>query len=229
MIVEQFDNRQPVQTRTVANKIIHNIHILDRSGSMKGAKFKNAVSGILDEIKVLKKIEKTENVTYTQTIVAFSHSYEINTLCFRTKLNNLNLTKKSFGKADGYTALNDAIGLTLDKFMDTKDQVLVKIFTDGEENNSTTPYRNNHVLKSLLNLCKEKGWTITFVGTKFDVKKMQILYNLDESNTFVHDNTPESITDSFVNTVSMNTNYAKRVVAGEDVTTGYYTKTINND
>jgi len=69
MIVEQFDNKNPVQTRIVGNKTIHNIHILDRSGSMSGAKFRSAVSGILDEIKVLKSIEKTEPVTYTQTVV----------------------------------------------------------------------------------------------------------------------------------------------------------------
>lgn len=229
MIVEQFDNKNPVQTRILGNKTIHNIHILDRSGSMSGAKFRSAVSGILDEIKVLKTIEKTEPISYTQTVVAFSYASRIDTICFKTSLKELSLTKKSFGEADGNTALNDAIGLTLMRFVGTPDQVLVKIFTDGEENNSQSEYRNRPALKALINDCKEKGWTITFVGTEGDVKRMKVMYDLDDSNTLIHENTAESITDGFMQTMSMNTMYAKRVVAGEDVTTGYYTKTINND
>ena len=210
----------PVTTK----KVVHNIAILDSSGSMGGSKWVAAVDFVNKEMAEYKNQDLVDVVFST---VIFSNSGDINFLQWKT--NTPRIVDATFDYLGSNTALNDAIVKTLNKELESNqgEQVLVKIFTDGQENGSR--FSNENDVKKAIKACMEKGYTITFSGTERDVKVAQKLYGVDESNTFVHENTADSIVDYGVQTRGMTITYFKAVAAGEDVTKGFYSKTINNE
>lgn len=198
---------------------IHNVHILDASGSMRGSKLKGAIEGINTEIETLKA--DTE-INYTQTFVHFSGSYDIQTDHMITPINKVSRVNL---RDRGMTALNDAIGQTLtslQKVVSPKDKVLVKIFTDGGENDSKK-FKESQI-KEMIKDLNSKNYTITFVGTAYDVDAAVDLYNIDKTNTLVHDNTGAGMRSAFASSTEATAVYAKKVIKGEDVQKGFYKK-----
>jgi len=97
--------------------------------------------------------------------------------------------------------------------------VLVKIFTDGENNWKRSLEANAiEAIKTL----QQQGITVTFVGTKEDVSRIQRTFGIDESNTLVHDNTGKGVQEAFEKTRGATQAYTKNVVAGNDVSRGFY-------
>jgi uncharacterized protein YegL len=209
----------PVAINASPSTVIHNVHILDASSSMFGEKFNNALAGINKEIEELKK-DKTVN--YTQTTVIFSYYNQIKTVSLLKPISEVHTIE---GIASGNTALYDAVGSTLQTLQANirkGDKVIVKIFTDGEENDSHrfSAYSVGEMIKNL----ELEGFTITFVGTKRDVNTAISKLKIDPTNTLVHDNTAKGVTDSFQTSTVATMSYARDVKAGKKVTKGFYTK-----
>jgi hypothetical protein len=213
----------PVAGKNSKKHTVHNVHILDASGSMdSGGKFKNALLGINQEVEALKA---DKAVNYTQTIVDFSYSQDIKIHYWKENLDNV---KQLRGTTRGSTALNETIGFVLSKLLgETKktDKVLVKIFTDGGENDSKGKYASNNAVAKLIEECEGKGFTITFVGTDYDTKQVINKLKIRESNTLVHDNTGAGVTRSFTKSIQATTMYSAKLQAGEDVLDGFYKET----
>lgn len=207
---------KPVKSKE--KPLIHNVFILDASGSMAGGKLINALEGINSEIKELQKDKK---VDYLQTIVDFSSFDDIKTPYFKVKLSDV---VSYTTKARDMTALNQAIGETLERIVSNQlkdEKVLVKIFTDGLENHSRK-YKSNSELSKFIKECESKGFTITFVGTNSDVAGVIRNLSIDVSNTLVHNNTPESVKASFKISTESTINYSSKVLRGENVLMGFY-------
>jgi hypothetical protein len=205
-------------------KVVHNITILDSSGSMGGSKWLSAVQFVNKEMV---EYQNQDLVDVVFSTVIFSNSSNI----IQWRTNTPKQVDYRYDFIGSGTALNDAIVQTLNKVLadNQEEQVLVKIFTDGQENGSR--FANERDVKKVINTCMEKGYTITFSGTAYDVRVAQNLYGIDASNTFVHENTAKSIDKYAAETVQTTTAYFKAVAKGEDVTRGFYTKTTttNND
>lgn len=218
----RVDFNSPVLPVT-EKKVVHNITILDSSGSMGGSKWASAVKFVNKE---LAEYQNQDLVDVVFSTVIFSNSTNINILQWKT--NTPRQVDVTFDYLGNNTALNDAIVQTLNKVLadNQEEQVLVKIFTDGQENGSR--FANERDVKKVISTCMEKGYTITFSGTEHDVKVAQNLYGIDASNTFVHENTAKSIDKYAAETVQTTNAYFKAVAKGENVTRGFY-KTINND
>lgn len=201
-------------------KTVHNVHILDTSGSMNGGKIKAALEGINDEVEEMKTIT---DVKFTQTVVKFSSGSDYHEVYWKEPLINV---KPINCCAVGGTALFDAIGRTLSKLKaennGTDNKVLVKIFTDGEENSSVN-WRKKQV-QDLIDRCQKEGFTVTFVGTKKDVEYMVDNLSVDISNTYVHYDTAESINFMSQERSGATKTYARKVAEGKDVERGFFTK-----
>lgn len=199
-------------------KVIHIVDILDCSGSMAGGKIRNAVEGINNGILELKK--STENIDYTYTLCDFSSHDDIQ---FRYLANSISEVKSINVRDRGMTALNDAIGSTLTK-IETKrlpeDKVLINIYTDGGENDSRL-YTINAISK-LISAVKEKGVTITFIGTETDTASAIKNYGIDNSNTLSYDGSSEGLFKTMSATQSARASYSSKVSKGQDVKTGFY-------
>lgn len=132
----------------------------------------------------------------------------------------------------GSTALYDAIGVSLNKLLDMKKnaeykdaKVLVNIYTDGIENDSRE-FRDTSKVKELITKAENNGFTITFVGTDSDVQMIQRNINIDASNTLGYDGTAKGLEKAMTATLDSRFVYTSNVVAGKEVTRGFY-KTVN--
>ena len=125
-------------------------------------------------------------------------------------------------KAQGYTALYDAIGRVFNEisFKSNNEKVLINIYTDGEENDSRV--WNALSISRLIEESKDKGITVTFIGLKDDVNRVINKLKIEESNTLCYNGTAEDFNLSLIATFTARTNYATSVLAGEDVSRGFY-------
>ena len=201
---------------TIEKPVIHVIDIVDCSGSMYGEKIKTAESGINKGILELKK---DTNVIYKYSLCTFSYSSNIFMRYTRVDINDI--LEVSF-KAQGYTALYDAIGKVFNeiRFKSNNEKVLINIYTDGEENNSRV--WNASSISKLIEEGKDKGITVTFIGLKDDVNRVINKLKIEESNTLCYNGTAEDFNLSLIATFTARTNYATSVLAGEDVSRGFY-------
>lgn len=213
-------------TSTTETKRIHNIFIIDASGSMRGSRYHNAIAGVNELLKSIKEDKVTTNTT---TIVEFEGTNISTRLASHQPIPE---SYKGMG-TDGDTPLNQAIGETLENFVvlreknfSVEDKVLVNIFTDGGENSSRGKYSNSSVLSELIKKLEGEGFTITFVGTKEEVNYAVSTLNMSLSNTLTHNNSGADILRAFNDTVMSRTSYSKSVAAGEDVRSNFYSKTM---
>lgn len=213
--------------------VIHNVNILDASGSMAGGKYNNAIEGIRIE---LDELSKDTAVDYTVSLIEFHSSLPGNcyTHKFMAKIDELkNFKPKGTG---GLTPLYQTIGETIDRLLKVvkeDDRVLIKIFTDGGENASHGKYASKKALFELIKkVQKDKGFTVTFVGTNIDVHTVITDLGIDRSNTLVHDNTERGIKMSFMASTSSTKKYSKSVAGGasaSELSRGFYTKTVEQE
>lgn len=206
---------------TLERVIVHNVHILDASGSMAGDKINVAIKGINQEIEDMKKDDSTE---VTQTIIHFSYPDDIITHCWKTPLSS---AYKFHTTARGSTALLQTIGETLTKLLseaNDKDKYLVKIFTDGEENASVGEWKNPKRVANLIKEAENKGFTVTFVGTEKDIAYVVRLLSIDESNTLSHKNTIDSIGATYMMSSNATAKYRVAAAKGLDVKHEFFRK-----
>jgi len=206
---------------------IHNVFIVDASGSMSGGKYNNAMIG-LNELR--NSIKNDTNTNNTLTIVEFEDTN------IKTRLDFVTTIPDHYNGmgTGGMTPLNQAVGETLERTFkkrkdsfNEEDKVLVSIFTDGGENSSMGKYANSTVLASFIKELEAKGFTITFIGTKEEVNYAINTLNMKASNTLVHNNTSADVARSFSRTVTARESYSKSVSLGEVVTENFYTKSVN--
>lgn len=225
--VKKTRKRPSKKAQVLERVTVHNVHILDASGSMdspyNAPKIKAAIEGINMEMEDMKKDTSTE---VTQTIIHFSDPMDIQEYCWKSPLGKV----KPFNTgARGSTALLETVGNTLTKLLteaNGKDKVLVKIFTDGRENSTSldSPWKNPKAVSDLIKRCEEKGFTITFVGTEEDVKYVVNLLSIDASNTLSHKNTAESIGQTYAAYSAATAKFRTSASRGEDVVRGFFTK-----
>lgn len=199
--------------------IIHNIHIVDISGSMSGAKIQAAMQGVNEEIDELKKDSRVE---YTHSLVEFSEPFHIKTVSWKVPINSAPLYRTS---VRGSTALNQAVGETLTRLvneMKGDEKILIKIFTDGQENASNGYYANRNNLARFIKECEDRGFTITFIGTQSDIDYVVNNLNVDASNTFAHANTGQTMYLASATRSAATMDYATKVLQKKDVRKGFY-------
>ena len=219
-----------VDTTTVTDsqskQQIHNVFIIDASGSMGGGKYKSAINGVNELLESIRNDVDTNN---TVTIVEFESS----SIKRRVDVATTIPSKYEGMGTGGSTPYLQAIGETIEYVVGVRklkfnenDKILVNILSDGEENSSSGKYADRQVLSSYIKELETKGVTVTFIGTKQDVAYAVNHLSMDISNTMIHNNTAADITRSFKATVNARQAYSKSVSRGEDVKTSFYTKTI---
>lgn len=255
--------RQDGQATAPKGITVHNIHILDASGSMGyghplSSKYTNALGGINEEFNVLKG--DISGVNYTQTIVEFDSGNGMNGIApgfeHKTAIGKLVATFSGSCRqtthyfmtplaacspisgrgAFGGTPLYQTVGEVIEKILAAKqpeDKVILKIFTDGEENSSTGKYartiatRTNPLmhgvtdcpaLKSLIDAVQENSnFTVTFIGTQGDVSHAINNLGMMSTNTLIHDNTASGVRASYNKMSLATTAYSSAATSGASV------------
>lgn len=223
---------------------IQNVNLLDRSYSMHGEKYDNAILGINEEQEALKK---DNNANYLQTIIEFDsdpHGWRASGTRKAEYIEPIvaqpiGTCKPIKGAgARGNTPLYEAVGYTIRKLLTLKkpeDRVLLKIFTDGGENESNgefSPMSGGE--KKLYDLIKgvqeNHKFTVTFIGTQIDTDDIIRNLGIAKNNTLVHDNTGAGVKMSSYLRTGATMSYAKEVAeTGVDTVTNFYSKSVEEE
>ena len=150
--------------------IIHNLLILDESGSMQ-AIYQQALSGANETIQSIRAAQaQYADQDHRFTFVTF------NTVgpCVKTVVDDApigevkDLTERDF-RPNACTPLYDAMGMSitaLEHKVKEGDRVLVTVITDGYENASRE--YSGIAIKEMVNRLRQKGWTFVYIGANQD-------------------------------------------------------------
>ena len=201
---------------------VHNLVILDESGSMDSIK-KNIIKGFNEIVQTVKGIEKKfpEQEHFISLITFNGLGQKL--LHFIDPASKLELIDNAKYKPDADTPLYDAMGfglLKLRKVLEEKTgyNVLVTILTDGEENSSKE--FTGIMIKKLIDELKLEGWTFTYIGAEHDVEKFAL--SLSITNTMIFEKNEEDITSMFVKEKSARLNYSQNIREKKDTNSNFY-------
>lgn len=213
---------------------VHNLIILDESGSMESIK-PTIVNGFNELVQSIKGIqdEFTEQEHFI-SIVSFN-GFGTKLMHFMDPVSKLGEINAADYKPNSMTPLFDAIGFSLSKLkqvLETQSNynVLVTILTDGEEN-ASKEYTGT-VIKNLIDTLSDGNWTFTYIGTDHDIEKMAT--NLSIKNTMSFEKNESGIHSMFEKEYESRRRYSANVNAKRNFKDNYFNeeeiiKPIEND
>lgn len=201
---------------------VHNLIILDESGSMETIKTET-IQGFNEIVQTIKGVE----VQYPEqehfiSLVSFNGLGQ-KTHLWKAPVAKLLQLEAATYKPDASTPLFDAIGISLSKLStelsDVEDcNVLVTIFTDGEENASVE--YSSHLIKKMVEYLKTKRWTFTYIGTDHDVDRMANALAITNVMKFEKD--AESMNALFHKEKMARASYSLKIRTRKDTTDDFY-------
>jgi len=201
---------------------VHNLIILDESGSMEEIK-NSIIMGFNELIESIKEIEiKFPKQEHFISMVSFN-SHKINTIHYVEPCLKLEKINSNSYFLNSLTPLYDAIGFStnkLDTYLrgKTNYSVLVTILTDGEENASKEYSKLN--VKKLIEKLKTKNWTFTYIGTNHNIEKTA--NELDIFNTLSFSGDTEGISKMFEIEKESRAKYSMKISNNEEKDTNYF-------
>jgi len=201
---------------------VHNLIILDESGSMESIKT-TIIQGFNEVVQTIKGIEQQfPEQEHFISLVSFNGLRQ-KIHHFLDKASMLDQIDESSYKPDATTPLFDAMGFSINRLKQalrgqSDYHVLVTILTDGEENASRE--FSGRDIKKLIEELKQNRWTFTYIGTDHDVEKIAI--SLSITNTLVFEKNEADIKSMFVKEKSARANYSKKIRSNEDTTSNYF-------
>ena len=200
--------------------------ILDRSGSMGGSKWENAVGSINAYVDTLRKEKASAEITVAAFDSDVSYRNEpianrrintwgssnaaTNVLSFNVLRDEVSLAKFKDISCDetsprGGTPLFDATAKVLN-MADKKNnkKTVILIMTDGDENTSST--YNIDSIKDRIATCTNRGWEVIFLGAEFNADATASMYGLSKSK--VINSSVENLTKNMRSYATGTMNYA---------------------
>lgn len=202
--------------------LIHNLIILDESGSMDSIK-SQIISGFNETVQTIKGSQKLyPDQEYFISVVSFN-GLGHKLLHFIDPVEKLDQIDSEKYEPNANTPLFDAIGFAVNKLKqvvanETDCNVLVTIMTDGEENASRE--FSGQDIKKLIEDLKQQKWTFTYIGTDHDVD--QIAINLSITNTLIFDKNQIGITEMFQKERKSRESYYQKIQKKEDTENNFF-------
>ena len=169
--------------------------VLDRSGSMSGSRWENAIGAINTYVAGLVEDGAKGDITvtafdsgmsYTNTIAnnigQMNSSANLEVLRDKVDFKNYKSIEINECTPRGGTPLYDATATVIDRATASKNaRKIVLIMTDGEENSSRE--YNLTSIRAKIEKCKADGWEVIFLGAEFNVDRMATSMGVDLSKT----------------------------------------------
>lgn len=176
---------------------MHNLIILDESGSMESIK-NLIISGFNELTQSITTIAKDNpDQDHFVSFVSFN-SNGIKWHMDKVPVDNLNTINEGNYKPAAMTPLYDTMGTTLHKLEDdlsaTKDcHILVTVLTDGLENASRE--YDGKAIKALVERLKKGNWTFTYIGADHHVDDFAVSISI--RNTLIFQKSEQGVRDLF--------------------------------
>jgi len=160
--------------------------ILDESGSMASQR-QTVVNGFNEQIQEMRKEQETKGVEYVLSLTKFNTQTTI--VFSKRPLSEVNEITLADFTPNGGTALYDALGVRIDTAEEGEENVMVFIFTDGEENASKN--FNDVGIRALVDIRQKQGWAFTFFGADMNAalagSKIGVFNNVNYSASCTYD------------------------------------------
>lgn len=202
---------------------VHNLIILDESGSM--GSIKNSIISAFNElVQTIKGVEQQfpeqEHFISFVTFNGTSGHTELHHADPVKKIKELNM--KSY-VPNGSTPLFDAMGFSMLKLKALVEKVpnhnvLVTILTDGEEN-ASREFRGKDI-KKLVDELKTKNWTFTYIGTDHDIKSFADSISVE--NTMYFDKSEAGIGHMMNKERAARVSFSRKIRDQESTVSGFY-------
>lgn len=203
---------------------IHNLIILDESGSMSSIK-ETIISGFNEIVQSVKGIQtKFPDQDHFISLISFN-SMGQKVIHFMDPVSKLEAIDGSKYQPDAMTPLFDAMGFGLNKLKAAlADQqnynVLVTILTDGMENSSKE--YDSKAIKALVEELKALKWTFTYIGTEHDVDSFADSLSIENKMNFVK--SEAGLHGMFSEEMEAREEWSRKIKDKEDFTKGFYKK-----
>ena len=205
-----------------AKQQVHNLIILDESGSMESIK-ESVIQGFNEIVQTVKGIEKDyPGQEHFISMLTFNGRGQ-KVLHFKDPVSRLEMIDASSYRPDSSTPLYDAMGFSITKLrQDLENQknynVLVTILTDGEENASME--YSGAAIKKMVEELKLNHWTFTYIGTDHDVEKFAM--NISITNTMTFQRDEAGMKNMFLKEKSARANFSRRIMDMKDTKDNFY-------
>jgi uncharacterized protein YegL len=207
---------------------VHNLIILDESGSMEPIKT-TIIQGFNELVQTIQGIERQfPEQEHFISFISFNGLGQ-KLLHFIDPVSKLKQIDDKTYQPDATTPLFDAMGFSINKLKhslqgQTDYNVLVTILTDGEEN-ASKEYSGN-AIKKLVEELKQNRWTFTYIGTDHDVEK--IANSLSINNTMIFEKNDADIKRMFMKEHSARFKYSEKIRLDEDTSSNYFDEKEDN-
>ena len=165
---------------------VHNLMILDESGSMQ-AIYNAALTGANETIQTIRSAEEEHpDQEHRFTFVTFNTSGK----WIKTVFDDAPIAEVRDLTGDDYrpndcTPLYDAMGITiaaLERKVKDGESVLVTVITDGYENASRE--YSGAAVKAMVDRLRDKGWIFVYIGANQDSEKVSMDLGVYDSMDF---------------------------------------------
>lgn len=178
------DNASDTPKPATDGRRVHNLIILDESGSMSSI-YHPALTGVNETLQTIREACKEHpGQEHFVTLVTFDTGH-YNKIYYNTPAEKtIDINERQY-RPSGGTPLYDAMGHAITQLRDyvaPDDVVLVTIITDGYENASRE--YNGRAIKALVENMKSKGWVFTYIGANQDVEKVAASISIDNHLSF---------------------------------------------
>ena len=201
---------------------VHNLIILDESGSMESIK-KTIIQGFNEIVQTVKGIEKEfpEQEHFISLVTFNGLGNKI--LHFIDPASRLEQIDEKRYQPNASTPLYDAMGFSFAKLRQvvenlTDYNVLVTILTDGEENASKE--FTGIAIKKLIEELKLNRWTFTYIGADHDVEKFAASISI--TNTIHFQKNEANMKAMFARESNSRANYSQKIREKKDTTDDFY-------
>ncbi|WP_375578533.1 vWA domain-containing protein [Marivirga tractuosa] len=201
---------------------VHNLIILDESGSMGSIK-DTIIDGFNEIVQTVKGIAKEyQDQEHFISLVTFN-GLGIKKLHFNEPVEKLELIDKDKYKPNASTPLYDAIGFSFNKLRQIVDKhmecnVLVTILTDGLENASRE--HTGQEVKKMIDELKQNNWTFTYIGADHDVESFATSISINNTMTFKK--SAPAMAKMFAKEKLMRGKYSQKIRSKEDLSGNLY-------
>ena len=174
------------QQENTPKTTIHNLLILDESGSMHSI-YHQALTGANETIQSIRAAqEQYADQDHRFTFVTFNTvAPNIKTVVDDAPIGEVKDLTGADYKPNACTPLHDAMGLSitaLENKVKEGDRVLVTVITDGLENASRE--YSGKAIKEMVGRLREKGWTFVYIGANQDA--VEVAKDLDILNSLCY-------------------------------------------
>ena len=201
---------------------VHNLIILDESGSMESIK-NTIMEGFNEIVQTVKGIAKEyPEQEHFISLVSFNGLGQ-KLLHFIDPVEKLDLIDEDRYQPEASTPLYDAMGFSFAKLQRVLENVndynvLVTILTDGEENASRE--YSGLAIRNLIEELKQKRWTFTYIGADHDVERFAMSISI--TNTMKFQKNRRDMQDMFAKERSARAKYSEKIRKQEQTETDFY-------